>query len=106
MALTEPRPARLQNVQLKATLGTDASGAERRQAFITTAAARCRSCCALRGGTTDARASMFLYERDEHMKIRRLEDKLGIHGSPTCELQFDEAPRCSSASAGASPPTS
>ena len=35
---------------------------------------------------------MFLYERDEHMRIRRLEDKLGIHGSPTCELQFDDAP--------------
>ena len=35
---------------------------------------------------------MFLYERDEHMTIRRLEDKLGIHGSPTCELQFDDAP--------------
>ncbi|HSL95958.1 MAG TPA: acyl-CoA dehydrogenase family protein, partial [Thermoleophilia bacterium] len=44
-------------------------------------------------GTTDGRGlSMFLYERDEHMRIRRLEDKLGIHGSPTCELQFDEAP--------------
>jgi hypothetical protein len=26
------------------------------------------------------------------MKIRRLEDKLGIHGSPTCELQFNDAP--------------
>ncbi len=35
---------------------------------------------------------MFLYERDEHMRIRRLEDKLGIHGSPTCELQFNDAP--------------
>ena len=32
-------------------------------------------------GTTDARGlSMFLYERDEHMRISRLEDKLGIHG--------------------------
>ncbi|MCD6397865.1 MAG: acyl-CoA dehydrogenase family protein [Spirochaetaceae bacterium] len=36
--------------------------------------------------------SFFLYKRDEHMKIRRLEHKLGIHGSPTCELQFDNAP--------------
>jgi alkylation response protein AidB-like acyl-CoA dehydrogenase len=35
--------------------------------------------------------SFFLYERDENMKIRRLEDKLGIHGSPTCELQFNNA---------------
>ena len=26
------------------------------------------------------------------MKIRRIENKLGIHGSPTCELQFNNAP--------------
>jgi hypothetical protein len=26
------------------------------------------------------------------MRIRRIEHKLGIHGSPTCELQFDRAP--------------
>jgi alkylation response protein AidB-like acyl-CoA dehydrogenase len=32
--------------------------------------------------------SLFLYEKDENLLIRRLEDKLGIHGSPTCELQF------------------
>ncbi len=44
-------------------------------------------------GQTGARGlSFFLYKRDEHMKIRRLEHKLGIHGSPTCELQFDNAP--------------
>jgi hypothetical protein len=36
--------------------------------------------------------SFFLYERDEHMVIRRVENKLGIHGSPTCELQFNNAP--------------
>lgn len=36
--------------------------------------------------------SFFLYKRDEHVKIRRLEHKLGIHGSPTCELQFTNAP--------------
>ncbi len=41
-------------------------------------------------GTSDARGlSMFLIERDETVKIRRIEDKLGIHGSPTCEMQFD-----------------
>ena len=40
----------------------------------------------------DARGlSLFIYERDENMKIRRIEDKLGIHGSPTCELQFNNA---------------
>jgi alkylation response protein AidB-like acyl-CoA dehydrogenase len=44
-------------------------------------------------GQTGARGlSFFLYRRDEHMVIRRLEHKLGIHGSPTCELQFNNAP--------------
>ncbi len=43
--------------------------------------------------TTDARGlSLFIYERDKKMKIRRIEHKLGIHGSPTCELQFNDAP--------------
>jgi alkylation response protein AidB-like acyl-CoA dehydrogenase len=32
--------------------------------------------------------SLFLYEKDENLLVRRLEDKLGIKGSPTCELQF------------------
>ncbi len=36
--------------------------------------------------------SLFIYEREENMRIRRIEKKLGIHGSPTCELQFDAAP--------------
>jgi alkylation response protein AidB-like acyl-CoA dehydrogenase len=36
--------------------------------------------------------SFFLYQRDDRMIIRRLEHKLGIHGSPTCELQFNRAP--------------
>jgi alkylation response protein AidB-like acyl-CoA dehydrogenase len=36
--------------------------------------------------------SFFLYERDDRMIIRRLEHKLGIRGSPTCELQFNRAP--------------
>ncbi len=43
--------------------------------------------------TTDARGlSMFIYEREKGMKIRRIEHKLGIHGSPTCEIQFNDAP--------------
>jgi hypothetical protein len=43
--------------------------------------------------TSDGRGlSMFLYERDKHMIIRRIEHKMGIHGSPTCEIQFDDAP--------------
>jgi hypothetical protein len=36
--------------------------------------------------------SLFIYQRDENVRIRRIEDKLGIHGSPTCEMQFTKAP--------------
>jgi alkylation response protein AidB-like acyl-CoA dehydrogenase len=32
--------------------------------------------------------SLFLCEKDKNLLVRRLEDKLGIRGSPTCELQF------------------
>jgi hypothetical protein len=96
MALTEPEAGSdLQNVQLKATQAGDGtwrlSGVKR---FITNGCGQLSLVLARsEEGTTDARGlSMFLYERDEHMRIRRLEDKLGIHGSPTCELQFDDAP--------------
>jgi alkylation response protein AidB-like acyl-CoA dehydrogenase len=44
-------------------------------------------------GIADARGlSLFLVERGPKVRVRRLEDKLGIHGSPTCELFFDDAP--------------
>lgn len=36
--------------------------------------------------------SLFLVERGARVKVRRLEEKLGIHGSPTCELVFDDVP--------------
>jgi len=36
--------------------------------------------------------SLFISERDEHIKVRHLESKLGIHGSPTCELVYDNMP--------------
>ena len=36
--------------------------------------------------------SLFLVERGSYVRVRRLENKLGIHGSPTCELFFDNAP--------------
>ncbi|MBW2554781.1 MAG: acyl-CoA dehydrogenase family protein [Deltaproteobacteria bacterium] len=36
--------------------------------------------------------SLFLCEGKDGVKVRRIEDKLGIHGSPTCELQFDSVP--------------
>ncbi|MEW5693389.1 MAG: acyl-CoA dehydrogenase family protein [Candidatus Hydrogenedentota bacterium] len=44
-------------------------------------------------GTTDGRGlSMFIYERDDTVRIRRIENKLGIHGSPTCEIQYNGTP--------------
>ena len=44
-------------------------------------------------GTTDARGlSMLVYDkRDGGVKVRRIENKLGIHGSPTCELVYKNA---------------
>ena len=40
--------------------------------------------------STDGRGlSLFLCDRDETMRIRRIENKMGIHGSPTCEIQFN-----------------
>jgi len=36
--------------------------------------------------------SLFVCRRGETVHIRRLEDKLGIHGSPTCEIFFDNTP--------------
>ncbi len=45
-------------------------------------------------GTTDARGlSMLIYDkRNGGVKVRRIENKLGIKGSPTCELVFTNAP--------------
>ncbi len=44
-------------------------------------------------GTKDGRGlSLFACYGDETVKVRRIENKLGIHGSPTCELQFNDTP--------------
>ena len=44
-------------------------------------------------GTKDGRGlSMFACYGDKTVKIRRLENKLGIHGSPTAEMQFNDTP--------------
>ena len=36
--------------------------------------------------------SLFVNERSPRLKVRHLETKLGIHGSPTCELVYDDVP--------------
>ncbi|MBN2510898.1 MAG: acyl-CoA dehydrogenase family protein [Spirochaetales bacterium] len=96
MILTEPDAGSdLQAVTLKASQGPDGkwylNGVKR---FITNGCGEIGLVLARsEEGSKGARGlSFFLYERDEHMKIRRLENKLGIHGSPTCELQFNNAP--------------
>ncbi len=44
-------------------------------------------------GTKDGRGlSMFVCYGGDSVKVRRIEHKLGIHGSPTCELQFNDTP--------------
>ncbi|MDO5446909.1 MAG: acyl-CoA dehydrogenase family protein [Prevotellaceae bacterium] len=44
-------------------------------------------------GTSDGRGlSMFIYDkRNGGVNVRHIENKLGIHGSPTCELTFKNA---------------
>ncbi len=95
MALTEPDSGSdLQSVMLKAT--EDENGKWRLNGvkrFITTGCAEVSLVLARseEGSTSGKGLSMFLYERDKDMKIRRIEHKLGIKGSPTCELQFNNA---------------
>ncbi len=36
--------------------------------------------------------SLFLVDQGPRLKVRHLEEKLGIHGSPTCELVYDDVP--------------
>ncbi len=44
-------------------------------------------------GTRDGRGlSLYVCYGDDSVKVRRIENKLGIHGSPTCELQFNDTP--------------
>ena len=44
------------------------------------------------GTTNGAGLSCLLVEKCSQVKIRRLEHKLGINGSPTCEMVFNNAP--------------
>ena len=44
-------------------------------------------------GSKDGRGlSLFACYGREGVTVRRIENKLGIHGSPTCELQFNDTP--------------
>jgi alkylation response protein AidB-like acyl-CoA dehydrogenase len=96
MALTEPDAGSdLQAVQLKA-LYDEADGSWRLNGvkrFITNGCGDILLVLARsEQGTKDGRGlSMFIVEKDESVVVRRIENKLGIHGSPTCELQFNNA---------------
>ena len=96
MALTEPDAGSdLQAVKTSATQDEagnwHVNGVKR---FIT------NGCCEVllvlartEPGTTDGRGlSCLLVEKGPWLKVRRLENKLGIHGSPTCEIVFTDAP--------------
>ena len=98
MDLTEPDAGSdLQAVQLKATLDPKTNqwllnGVKR---FITNGDADLSLVLARsEEGSEDARGlSLFLYDRHEQaVSVRRIENKLGIKGSPTCELVFNDAP--------------
>ncbi len=98
MDLTEPDAGSdLQAVQLKATYDIHKhrwllDGVKR---FITNGDADISLVLARsEEGTSDARGlSLFVYDRkDKAVTVRRIENKLGIKGSPTCELVFRNAP--------------
>ena len=97
MDLTEPDAGSdLQAVQLKATLADDGkwylNGVKR---FITNGDGHISLVLARsEEGTNDGRGlSMFIYDRNSNaVTVRRIENKLGIKGSPTCELVFKNAP--------------
>ena len=97
MALTEPEAGSdLQAVQLKAHFDPKTNqwylnGMKR---FITNGCAKIHLVLARsEEGTHDGRGlSMFVCERGPGLIVRRIENKLGIHGSPTCELQFNDVP--------------
>ena len=97
MDLTEPDAGSdLQSVMLKASYDEEnncwrLNGVKR---FITNGDADIHLVLARsEEGTTDGRGlSMFIYDkRDGGVNVRRIEHKLGIHGSPTCELVYKNA---------------
>ena len=97
MDLTEPDAGSdLQSVMLKATQKEDGSwvlnGVKR---FITNGDSDIHLVLARsEEGTRDGRGlSMFIYDkRNGGVNVRRIENKMGIKGSPTCELTYKYAP--------------
>ena len=97
MDLTEPDAGSdLQSVMLKATQKEDGTwvlnGVKR---FITNGDSDIHLVLARSGdGTKDGRGlSMFIYDkRNGGVSVRRIENKMGIKGSPTCELVYKNAP--------------
>jgi 3-(methylthio)propanoyl-CoA dehydrogenase len=97
MVLTEPDAGSdLGSVQTKATFD-EASGIwhiNGVKRFITNGCADIHLILARsEEGSADARGlSLFLLERDETVHIRRIEHKMGLHASPTCEIQYNNTP--------------
>ena len=97
MALTEPDAGSdLQAVQLKAIQGETEDqwylkGVKR---FITNGCGDILLVLARsEAELDDGRGLSFFYaEKGPTIKVRRLENKMGIHGSPTCEIQFNMTP--------------
>ncbi|NLA24891.1 MAG: acyl-CoA dehydrogenase [Bacteroidales bacterium] len=98
MALTEPDAGSdLQAVRLKAHYDEEKAvwllnGVKR---FITNGDAEISLVLARsEEGTVDGRGlSLFVYDKDHYkVSVRRIENKMGIKGSPTCELVFRDAP--------------
>ena len=96
MALTEPEAGSdLQSVQM--TAKQDENGVWRLNGlkhFITNGIAEMLLVLARsEEGTRDARGlSMFIVHPCPELVVNRIEDKMGMHGSPTCELQFNNTP--------------
>ena len=98
MALTEPDAGSdLQAVALRATPDPEQDGLWRLNGvkrFITNGCGDILLVLARsEEGSKDGRGlSCFIAEKCPELRVRRIEDKLGIHGSPTCELQFNNVP--------------
>jgi len=97
MVLTEPDAGSdLGSIQTRATFDEETgwwtlNGVKR---FITNGCAGVHLVLARsEEGSDDARGlSLFLVEVDDTVRIRRTENKMGLHASPTCEVQYCDTP--------------